>query len=583
MSYLYTISTVALFIFFILIKKSEKKQNLIIWISLSIMLMMCYNIIIALACFFVKFKYTVQVLIIMNILVSTILAIIILKKKTYQKYFVRKRDLLFCIIALIITLVIQYIRCGWPINIKYYVTDSAVHYKATINSYNNNNSVLNFNKYILGEHGFNNSFMTGHYINCGLFILIFSKICSVDKFYILYIIFETIIFYISFILMYILLLNLKENKISYIISIVLSIIYNLAYPLNSMIAGFQYLSVGLNLILLFFILTIMHSKKIISSTFFAILMSLVSFGIFFSYYLFIPIIYVTFLVNMFIELRKKEVTKIEFLYIVMYDIILPSICGFTYFILYPKLTTNYVPAQSINVYGGIYDKILSNFALFIPIIIYYFSQKNKKIYVLTSLIPNLIFLIGFAIFNYAGYISRYYYIKLYYIMWIPCIIITYEVLNILIAKNKKIFYLIICAIILVIFLNYSVLNNYGKIFDIYEFNFNIIKSLDYSITRDEVDFLEIIKKLDIDKKNVNIYFNQNIVSLKWIGILLDNEIYLMFSEINDIDYWINEMEEEYLIIMKKDVDKEVLDSINKLKCQIIEENDAGLLLKKINN
>lgn len=583
MSYLYTISTVALFIFFILIKKSEKKQNLIIWVSLSIMLMMCYNIIIALACFFVKFKYTVQVLIIMNILVSTILAIIILKKKTYQKYFVRKRDLLFCIIALIITLVIQYIRCGCPINIKYYVTDSAVHYKATINSYNNNNSVLNFNKYVLGEYGFNNSFMTGHYINCGLFIFIFSKICSVDKFYILYIIFETIIFYISFILMYILLLNLKENKISYIISIVLSIIYNLAYPLNSMIAGFQYLSVGLNLILLFFILTIMHSKKIISSTFFAILMSLVSFGIFFSYYLFIPIIYVTFLVNMFIELRKKEVTKIEFIYIVMYDIILPSICGFAYFILYPKLTTNYVPAQSINVYGGIYDKILSNFALFIPIIIYYFSQKNKKIYVLTSFIPNLIFLIGFAIFNYAGYISRYYYIKLYYIMWIPCIIITYEVLNILNAKNKKIFYLIICAIILVIFLNYSVLNNYGKIFDIYEFNFNIIKSLDYSITRDEVDFLEIIKKLDIDKKNVNIYFNKNIVSLKWIGILLDNEIYLMFSEINDIDYWINEMEEEYLIIMKKDVDKEGLDSINKLKCQIIEENDAGLLLKKINN
>lgn len=582
MTYLYTISAVLLFMAFILIKKSDNKQNLVTWVCISIMLMFCYNALISIICFFINCKWTVQVLSCINIIICTLMYMYIYNKKKYQKYYIKKRDLLFCFIALIIVLITSYIRFDFPFNINYYITDSAVHYKAALDSYSNNNSVLNFNKYNIDLYGFSNSFMIGHYINCSLFFLMFSEIFTEDSFYILFIIFGMIILYLSFVFMYILLSKLRNTRVSFILSTIISIIYGCAYPMNSYISGFEYLSVCLNLILVLLIIFYMHYKKDIDVILFTIMAFLVNFGIFFSYYLFIPIVYLSFTINLIIEIKRKEIDKLQFIYIAMYAIILPAICGIAYFVIYTKIKNNYIPAQSINVNGGIYRNKISNFILLLPFLIVYILKKDKKNYIIYSFfITSIVFAIIFFILNYIGFISEYYNMKLHYVLWISFLIITYEILNVIYCKDNKFFYTLAILISMIIIVNHIVFSKYQKgMFDIFYKNFEI-STKNIPLYNGEIKLLNDISNLNINPIDIDLFtFNYNSVRLKWIAILLDN-VFIQFCYIDDIDDWINNSEEKYLIVLWKNFNNEFVDDLDESKYNIIIQTDDGVVLERI--
>ncbi len=90
MGVIYLISILVLSIGFILIKKSDKKLNIISFISITIVLTLCYNAFLCYILTFIKIPTTLINLSIINIILAGILFFIIFRKKEIQKYEIDK-------------------------------------------------------------------------------------------------------------------------------------------------------------------------------------------------------------------------------------------------------------------------------------------------------------------------------------------------------------------------------------------------------------------------------------------------------------------------------------------------------------
>lgn len=84
MGILYIILTCILIVNMILIKKSDKKQNILFWTVLSITITLIYNTIVSIIFTFINIKCTLLNLSIVNIIVIAILAFKIYKDKEIQ-------------------------------------------------------------------------------------------------------------------------------------------------------------------------------------------------------------------------------------------------------------------------------------------------------------------------------------------------------------------------------------------------------------------------------------------------------------------------------------------------------------------
>jgi len=243
MNLIYILTIILMFFLHMLIYKKEEKQNLLKWIAISIMIFLCYNIFICVIMSILGIKSTIISLVTINIILDILLGIKIVRDKKTQKYDIQKMDILSIILILSVTAIVVVNQYGIPFNIKNATTDATVHYFVADEFYHNSMLLYKGNSDIfnLWKVDF---FMPGAYINTGILFKIFSNIISETYFCQLFILFDICIWCLSGILMYVLLS--KKQKI---IPLIFSIIYMLGYPLNSLLSGFSYLSLALNLII----------------------------------------------------------------------------------------------------------------------------------------------------------------------------------------------------------------------------------------------------------------------------------------------------------------------------------------------
>ena len=95
MNILYIITILALFVLFMLIQKTEKKQNAITWIVITTVITLCYNTLVCVIHSFIDVASTLLNLSITNIIVITIIGVFLLKSKKIQKYYVKIFDIVF--------------------------------------------------------------------------------------------------------------------------------------------------------------------------------------------------------------------------------------------------------------------------------------------------------------------------------------------------------------------------------------------------------------------------------------------------------------------------------------------------------
>ena len=351
------ISTILLiYIAFILINKSEKKQNLIKWFCIASVLILCYNILICLILTFIGVQCSLQNLLICNCVVIGALVLVILKTKKIQKYYIKVLDIVSSIIILAIVILVGHKIYGFPFNLNYRTVDGSTHYFFAQQFYEN--STLLFNEITDDALNlYNPSFrLPGAYINEGILFKVFDTVALKTD---LYILFDLFVLYLSGLIFYFLLKTYaRENKKLNILAIIFSVMYMLGYPLNSMLYGFVYLSLALDIIITFLLLVSNYQQDEIQIKIILPILSLLSFGIFFSYAYFIPLIYIAIVVYIIINsIKKKEkILSSKNLLKIIYLNLIPSILGISYFMIFPIINGMKTEISTINM--AIYMKTI---------------------------------------------------------------------------------------------------------------------------------------------------------------------------------------------------------------------------------
>lgn len=277
-----------------------------------------------------KLPITLFALSIGNIIIIIAEIIKILKDKQIQKYYIDKKDIIFIIIFLATIIPIAHEQYGNIDSIKYYTTDANVHYHASKLFYQNEKLLISNNEY--------QNFMPFTYTNEGIIYKTLAPIIGEFNLYKIFIISDILIWAMSMIIFYLLLKEKSHTWLKFIIICIACIIFALGYPLNSMLTGFHYLQVGVNLTLSSIFIISMDK---INRKWKRIFIFLINIGVIFSYNLFAPLVYIAECIY-FIYNNYKKTNKIvnkNVVIDVLVTLFIPGILAVLYF-AFPKLLSN---------------------------------------------------------------------------------------------------------------------------------------------------------------------------------------------------------------------------------------------------
>ncbi len=427
-SLFYVLSNIFLIGTFLTIKKADEKQNLIKWIIISLGLLFCYNASLVFILSFIGIPAYLLNITIINCLISFFILFFVIKNKIYQQYFFFKKDIIAIIIFTIIILLLAFFRFGFPFNIVYETCDPGTHFLTAKDFFNQSylldkvvdNTIVNFETRQFAS-----------YVNLGLLFKVISPFIDSFDFYQLYIWFDVGMLLLSTLMFYFLISSLKINIVVLILG---TFLYILGYPLNSLIVGFFYLGHSITLIMLLFILYKMYDLKNINNNISLILIMIVTLGLFFTYYFFVPVVFGgLFIYSIYKWLKNKEkIITLKNIRFVLLVYILPCILGFIYFVL-PNIDNseqNLIYQLSLD--GYCYVDIYSSFLIFFPFIIYYFIYSIRKKYLSFEIfiyIILLLFIFAIVILWYFGIASPYYLSKTYYLLWLLNFILVFKVIS----------------------------------------------------------------------------------------------------------------------------------------------------------
>ncbi len=595
MNIIYILTSLALIISYLLLNKSEKKENLIHSVIISVILFLTYNIFITQVMFFVHLKSTLLNLAIVNIAFSAVFITKEIKTKTIQKYYINKLDIIAVIIILGLAITIVIMNYGTNIAVKHAVTDAATHYFAsddfyrysTLFSRESSDTIKWLNTPYL---------MTGAYVNTGIFLKLFKGIIDETFFVKLYFIFDMFIWMLSGLLMYTALSTNFKNKKHQRLALVLTIFYMLAYQLNSLFAGFSYLGVGLDIII--GIIIIMKSE--IKTNYKISSLFLLNLGIMFSYYYFAPVL---FLAEFWYILatNKKQNIKIfskQNIFEILITLVIPGMIGVIYFIGYPLMQANnkafdYVGAIATD--GFIYEDLIMNifpYLLLSEVYIIYIAFKKKNTFIDKLLYLTVIFTLLIYMLMRLEFVSSYYYYKIYYMLFLVLTVSSYEILKIFVDKGKNVTIIVSGVLIIYSFGIFSamILDKNWFVFDIYLTNGEEIKD-DYALIKDKEFYL-----FEYYNNNINTMQNDDTLFCKtkgntgrdrWVYSITKNGNNLTNALTNDkittVEKFMENSKYHYFVLLKNDYGGEydkVQDEVKRYNLKILIQNSAGMILEK---
>lgn len=538
MGILFILTQIALLVSFILVKKTEKELNILSFIVMGVGLLLCYNVLICYVFTFFGIPVTLLSLSIINILLTVIFISFIVKKKQIQKYKLFKMDLLYIAILGVIVLGTAYVNFGFPFNIKYETGDPSVHCLTSEMFARADSLLVNVKDYVYG------SFSTrkaASYVNSGLIMKCFEGVMDSFDLYKIFIAFGIFIFAITSWAMYLLLSSFAKNKLERFLAFIVSMLYSLGYPLNSFLFGFEYLSMGILMCELIFMMILYFKDEEMKLSYKIGMLALLNFGLFNSYWMFVPFMYpaewIYFCVESYEE-KKTLFTKKNIL-ILTITLLVPFILGFIYYMV-PQVYSIFIKEDSIDenfldmsqylvgrglaVKGYIYANIYSNMLLLLPIPIYLMCKKLKEnSFSFITLVVCIAF-IEILLMGYAyGKVSLYYLSKNYYILWFILMYLNYKGIILLCQKSKVIPLTSIVAYIAIVIItlgfgNVKMRNQKKyyledeKVYDfanIYGANRDILKNHETDLYYDEIQILK--------------YMNENLSKDSRIEVIGDSE------------------------------------------------------------
>lgn len=578
MPIIYTISIIILFILTILIKKSDKKLEIIKAVTINFVLILTYNTFVCYILNLINIPITLVILSVINFVISIPLIINIIKTKKIQRYTISKTNIVVVILLIIVTSIIMNINFGNLTKIRYVSMDSREHYKAG-REFSEITNLFKENGPNITTHS---GFMPGAYTNVGIIFKILNPYIGTVELYKAYIIFEAFVYLLIGIVFYMLLEKYCKNINTKIIAIIFGIIYVLGYPLNAWISGFHYLMLGILYVQT--TLYIIKEREDINFDSALITTFLLNFGLILSYSLFCPFVYFAIFIY-YIYKYTKHKNKIKLFLQTLVTLILPGIIGVTYLIV-PSLgkVGGYIALE-----GWLYKNLWSNFIFFMPftILYIYINIKNKKLEFDNIMFALLsIFILVLFIGTKTGKCSEYYFYKNYYIFWILIIYSSTKGMIELLKENKTKFivnvYTIIYLVIFVVSMYYNKTyvtskrnDSLNTTMEIFTFNKTMIiaKEAEF-IKREELELLKETEKIIKGnwQRDNDILLVTNPNEERWIQSLT-GYINILYD---DKEYAIKNLEQEnykYIVTFESKITYENMEQyIKKENMKIIYQN-----------
>lgn len=619
MGAIYTISVLALLITFILVKKTEKEINIISFFSISIVTLFCYNTFICYILTFFTIPITLLVLSLINIFFICLLLVHIIKVKEIQKYKFNKKDMIFVLLIAVISLIASYINFGFPFNINYETGDPSVHYLTAVMFAESDAILAGVDSDPV--YGSFNTRKTVSYVNSGL---IMKSVCDGLDFiecYNVFVVFGIFTFFLTGVSIYSAMINFAKSNEHRFIAFVMAVLCMLGYPLNSFLFGFEYLSMGLLIICCIIDLISYYKENLLNLNTFILIMTLLNFGLFSAYYMFVPFVYPALWIYFCLEnyfKNKKCITK-QLVLILTITLLIPFLLGFIYHLapdIYAIFINNnlninnaieyseYVVNSGLAVNGYIYVNLYSNVLLLLPLTIYLFvkSAKDKKLkenaFIGLLLLFVIIFIEILLLGNKFGKVSMYYLQKNYFALWIILFYCNYKAIVLISEKNKIIprillaiyvFFMIVCTYFSKVKVEYFLTNPFEtplSVMEIYGANKTIMfdKPIDFNqkeleiirYAKENLDYNSKIEVVEDEQPNYWAYVllryinHEELTDYYWGQNKLNCKRFLLEQNINKVDYMIYFFKSQQYEGLKDKLFK---------NAEIIYQNEAGGILK----
>lgn len=528
MGIIYILSLILLATSFILIKKTNKRLNILSFINITIGLLLCFNTFICYILTFFTIQVTLINLSIINVILTIILFSIICRKKEIQPYKIHKIDLIYISIFMLAVLIVSCLNFGFPFNIKYETGDPSVHYLSSEMFSENDSLLIQDRDEVYG--GFTIR-KTVSYVNSGLIMKCFNGIIDPFYNYNIFIAFGVFILFMTASSMYTSISSFAIDNKTKFLAFIVSLIYVMGYPLNSFLFGFEYLSMGILIICLIFNMVYYFKENNLKRLYIIVMFALLNFGMFCSYYMFVPFVYsslwIYFCIHSY-EKDKKIFTK-KNITLLITTLLIPFFLGYIYHLV-PEIYgiiinsnidsetmfkySSHLVNEGLAAYGYIYVNLYSNMLLLLPLPIYLIVKKWKenKFEVMC-----MVFCIAFIELLLIGHlfekVSIYYLTKNYFALWFILFYLNYKGLVEVYKKYPKVSFAFVSFYLILIILNLlfvdtvlepTELNENERpttVVEVFGANKTIIKYKNTDLYSGELELLNYLKNnINYDKK-----------------------------------------------------------------------------------
>ena len=584
MKFIFVLSVVYILFAFLIYNKSNKKLSIVNSFIYSICLLFCYNILMVSVISLFDVGSSLVSYSIFNLVIGSIINFISFKKKKIQKYYFERSEFCCCLIILLLIFLVGFWKYRGFDDISYETTDPAVHYKYAL-TFEENLEILdkdNSRDFIYGDFG---GVMPISYVNCGFMMKVLDGIPS----YQVYLWFETICLGLSALLFFVTVYNFIKNR-NYFYALVLSIIYFLGFPLDNMVFGFSYLGLGVMIVnlLILTIFNIPKYKERIGIN--LIILFILSFSVFFSYYLFVPCIYLGLGIYYIYLWNKKEIDLKRLLLYGGVTLVIPFILGMFRFVVpgFMNGGTSVVTAAGIDGYIYNNDSIGYFFIILTIVFMIRFIRNNKSLGKFDYWFGNItLFVLLFYFFRMFNVISTYYFYKLFYLYWFFAIIFIGNLLM------KKKYYIYIFLGIIFVAMGIVSFNDSDRTLtkllvksNVFCWNINTFRGNRVIFSRKEIELVnESIKYNDICAENKefiitghpfkNLWFYDMTGNIPLYGYEYD-KAYLLTDYNITFDFWYGIDNYECLIYFYEGDNRD----INEENIDILFSNEEGAILKR---
>lgn len=419
---LYFISLVIFSVGFFRIQKSEQKLPGILFLGITILSYMLVNTVLAgiyglIGVPICVYTISLPVMILGGILLTY-------SKNHTQEYVFSKNDKIVLCFLIVLTLCfwIGYFRCKLPI--RYVSVDASVHCR--------------WAKQIALQHTLNSNLFFG-YVNDGLFMEAMLTITGMNGFYHSFAFMRIVDFFLVGLLFYSLIRDLCVTRYQKIAGIVVTAFYIFGYPLYALMFGFVYFGDAVTVICLILLLLKMYETAELKHLWILILLNLGLFGIFTTYTMFVPSVFLGVFIDVLViqkKLGNKIISK-ESVVELFKVFIFPCVLGMAHAYVNLKEVSS---GGGIGNDGGKYFDLYSNFVLLAPFVLSSLIKRCKRhqfdgmfwMFVTTIAFTGL-FLAG----SWFGIVSTYYLSKMYNIIWLLCFVMMMEEIVELSRYNKE--------------------------------------------------------------------------------------------------------------------------------------------------